>query len=169
MGLEQHVPEFREWLERVVPVAVAVMSEEGDPARQWSTAELIRSLPARIELPPWLDHWHLASMLRVSGAMRYLGRLRVALDAGGEARRRVFIRDVLEEVLNEAGGALPQAELVKRARARAAMSPLAVCLTLRLAPFVRLDRGRWGLSYRDQAGQAHDFAATPPTQRSPAR
>jgi hypothetical protein len=167
VGLEQHVPDFRAWTARVVPAAVAVMREGGEPERQWSTAELIGPVRRKVELPPWLDHWHLASMLRVSGTVRYLGRLRVALDAGGENRRRLFIRDVLEAVLDEAGRALPQAELVRRARARAAMSPLAVCVTLRLPPFVRLADGRWGLTYRDGPGRQQGPAAPPLTLRSP--
>ncbi|MCU0686882.1 MAG: hypothetical protein MUF34_32320, partial [Polyangiaceae bacterium] len=167
VGLEQHVPDFHLWTDRVVPPTVAIMREAGDPSRQWSTAELIGPLAERVALPPWLDHWHLSSMLRVSGAVRYLGRLRVALEAHGERRKRVFIRDALEQVLVEAGQPLPHAELVRRARARAAMSPLAVCVTLRLAPFVRLDGGYWGLLYRDQAGRSEEPAAL--TLRSPNR
>ncbi len=164
VGLEHHVPDFRAWTDRVVPAAVALMRAD-DPGRQWSTAELIRALRGRVELPAWLDHWHLASMLRVSGAVRYLGRLRVALEAGGEGQRRLFIRDALEQVLCEAGQPLPHAELARRARARAAMSPLAVNVTLRLAPFVRLEGGRWGLAYRDRGARAGETMA-PPTLRS---
>ncbi|HEU4535724.1 MAG TPA: hypothetical protein VFS00_16465, partial [Polyangiaceae bacterium] len=161
VGLEQHVPDFRAWTDRVVPVTRAIMREAGDPGRQWSTAELIGPLGQRVALPPWLDHWHLSSMLRVSGAVRYLGRLRVALEAGGEGRRRVFIRDALEQVLVDAGRPLPHAELVRRARARAAMSPLAVCVALRLAPFVRLEGGQWGLLYRDQTSPPEAPASRP--------
>jgi Sigma-70, region 4/Bacterial RNA polymerase, alpha chain C terminal domain len=151
VGLERHVPDFRAWMDRVVPPTIALLREAGDPARQWSTSELIRGLGRQIELPPWLDHWHLASMLRVSGAVRYLGRLCVALDEGGGGRqRRLFIRDALEQVLSEAGEPLPQAEMVERARVRAAMSPAAVSMTLRVPPFVRLPDGRVGLAYRDQ-------------------
>jgi hypothetical protein len=86
VGLKRHFPDFDGWMERLVPAALQVMQER--PAgRQWLVPELHEALCERSLAPDWLGHWHLASLLRSSKQIDYLGRLRVALkDSGHEDR-----------------------------------------------------------------------------------
>jgi hypothetical protein len=150
VGLERHFPDFRMWQERLVPRALEVMRER--PAgRQWLVPEVHALLEERGLVPDWLGHWHLASLLRLSGEVSYLGRLRVALKGSGQDQRLEY-EDVLVEALEQAGTPLAFDELLRRVRERTAISEGAATIMVGAAPFVRLDEERVGLVERDIPG-----------------
>jgi hypothetical protein len=62
-------------------------------------------------VPEWFNHWHLASLLRRSQQVEYLGRLRVALPHGSASAERIHVEDALAEVLETAGAPLELEEL----------------------------------------------------------
>ena len=72
VGHEAHFPDFRAWVAKLAPPAVEVMRRE-PPGREWAAQELLEELREAMELPAWLNAWHLASILRKSGRARYLG------------------------------------------------------------------------------------------------
>jgi hypothetical protein len=114
IGLKKHFPDFDAWQQKSVPVAIEVMS--GRPVgRQWLVPEIHEELELQRLLPDWLGHWHLASLLRLSGQVDYLGRLRVALK-GSEQQERLNFEELLLELLEDAGEPLGFEELLRRAR-----------------------------------------------------
>lgn len=157
VGLPSHVPDFDLWTRRLVPLCVATMLQD-DPARQWSVVELVDLLAERARLPEWLNHWHLASMIRVDGTIRYLGRLRVALDHRDAPEERTYVRDVVLEALRKTGAPMRRDLLYATVTESAACSELAFTSMVLRAPFVPLDEQRIGLIERDLPGGA-DAAA----------
>jgi hypothetical protein len=150
VGLKRHFPEFDAWMERLVPAALEVMKER--PAgRQWLVPEIHEALHERGLVPEWLGHWHLASLLRLSKQVDYLGRLRVAAKESGQEQRLQY-EETLESLLEEAGGPLDFTELLDRARVRTDISDGGAASTVISAPFVRLDDRRIGLVERDIPG-----------------
>lgn len=151
VGLKKHFPDFDDWAERLVPAVVDVMNQL--PAgRQWLVPELHEELRARELLPDWMGHWHLASLLRSSGRVEYLGRLRVALRGGGQQQERLRFEDLFLELLEDAGSPLPFDELLRQARTRSDVREETAKILLNQAPFVRLDEARIGLVERDIPG-----------------
>jgi hypothetical protein len=84
IGVEEHFPDFKRWQAKVVPLALDIIEAKG-PNRQWTCGELLAEMHERANLPEWIGHWHLASLLRRSGKLEYLGYLRFVLPRG--ARR----------------------------------------------------------------------------------
>jgi hypothetical protein len=157
VGLPSHVPDFELWTRRLVPLCVATILQD-DPSRQWSVVELLDQLSERVQLPEWLGHWHLASMIRVDGTLRYLGRLRVALDHRDAPEERTYLRDVALGALRAAGAPMRKDLLYATLTESAACSELAFTTMVLRAPFVPLDDERIGLLERDLPGGA-DAAA----------
>src|SRR6185437_14271893 len=69
VGVAHHFPRFSEWKRRLVPIAIGVMGRRA-PGRRWSHADLFEAVRGEIELPEWLDAWHLGALLRHSGSFR---------------------------------------------------------------------------------------------------
>jgi hypothetical protein len=151
VGLKKHFPDFDLWLEKVVPVVVSVMESSG-PDRQWSCVELIDDIREALEIPEWMNHWHLSSLLRNSNRVTYLGRFRVALPGVAEVGGRVHVRDHLQRILKEAGAPLGTDELLSRAREAMDFQELHARFTMLRAPFLKCDEDTWGLTERDLPG-----------------
>jgi hypothetical protein len=157
VGLKRHFPDFERWMDRLVPAALDVMKDR--PAgRQWLVPEIHDVLCERNLVPEWLGHWHLASLLRLSEKVDYLGRLRVAAKDSGQERRLEY-EDLLEGVLDEAGSPLPFDELLRRARVHTDLAEGGAYSTTLVAPFVRLDETLVGLVDRDIPGGPEAVAA----------
>jgi hypothetical protein len=157
VGLKRHFPDLDDWTARLVPPALEVMQER--PAgRQWLVPELHEALRERGLVPDWLGHWHLASLLRLSGQVDYLGRLRVALKDSGQEDRLQYV-ELLQRIVTEAGAPLPFDELVARARVHTDISADTVTLRVKALPFVRMDESRIGLIDRDIPGGPQAVAA----------
>ncbi len=157
VGLKRHFPDFDAWSERLVPAALEVMQER--PAgRQWLVPEIHEALRERGLVPDWLGHWHLASLLRLSGQVDYLGRLRVTLkDSGVEAR--VQYVELLQGALESAGAPLSFADLLASARQHSDITEATAALRVASPPFVRVDDTRIGLVERDIPGGPKAVAA----------
>lgn len=150
VGLKKHFPDFDLWQQKLVPAALEVMGRL--PAgRQWLVSELHEELDAQGLLPSFLGHWHLASLLRLSGQVDYLGRLRVALRGSGQ-QERLHFEDLFLELLEDAGTPLPFDELLSAARTRTDVREETAKLLLNQAPFARIDKTRIGLVERDVPG-----------------
>lgn len=157
VGLKRHFPDFDGWSQRLVPAALEVMQER--PAgRQWLVPEVHDALRERGLLPDWLGHWHLASLLRLSGQIDYLGRLRVALKDSGQEARLQYV-ELLQGVLESAGAPITFDELVARARLQSDIPEASATLRVAAAPFVRVDDLRIGLVERDIPGGPQAVAA----------
>jgi len=157
VGLKRHFPDFDDWTSRLVPAALEVMQER--PAgRQWLVPEIHDALRERGLLPEWLGHWHLASLLRLSGQVDYLGRLRVALKEGAQEERLQYT-GLLQQVLEFAGTPLAFDELVARARIQSDIPEATATLRVLVPPFVRIDDSRIGLVERDIPGGPQAVAA----------
>jgi hypothetical protein len=157
VGLRRHFPDFDGWSSRLVPAALEVMQER--PAgRQWLVPEIHEALRERGLLPEWLGHWHLASLLRLSGRVDYLGRLRVALKDSGQEERLQYVQ-LLQSILEQAGTPLPFDELLVRARVHTDLLETTAALRVNASPFVRLDDSRIGLVERDIPGGPQAVAA----------
>jgi hypothetical protein len=151
VALPKHVPDFDLWTARLTPLCVAIMRADG-PGRQWSVTELLDEVAEQAQLPEWLGHWHLASMLRLGGRVRYLGRLQVALDHEEAPEERLHVRDVLRETLLEVGEPMPLGPLLEALFATRGGSETAAQMTLLGAPFLQVDAERYGLVERDLPG-----------------
>ncbi|RYZ09241.1 MAG: hypothetical protein EOO73_05630 [Myxococcales bacterium] len=157
VGLKRHFPDFDDWSARLVPAALEVMQER--PAgRQWLVPELHEALRERRLVPDWLGHWQLASLLRLSGRVDYLGRLRVALQDGGQEDRLQYV-ELLQRIVTEAGAPLPFDELLARARVQTGMVEATATLRVNASPFVRIDESLVGLVERDVPGGPQAVAA----------
>lgn len=150
IALPKHVPDFHLWMTRLSPLCISIMREE--PGRQWSVTELLDEASERAQLPDWMGHWHLASMLRHGGQVRYLGRLQVALDEDDAPEERRHVRDLLRELLRDAGGPVPLAALLEKMSALRGGNEHVYRLALLAAPFVQVDVDRYGLLERDLPG-----------------
>lgn len=157
VGLKRHFPDFDDWMARLVPAALDVMQERS-AGRQWLVPELHEALRERGLLPDWLGHWHLASLLRLSGQIDYLGRLRVARKDGGQEDRLQYV-ELLLGIVTEAGAPLPFDELLARARVQTDIPESTATLRIAALPFVRLDESRIGLVQRDIPGGPQAVAA----------
>lgn len=156
VGLKRHFPDFDGWMERLVPTALEIMKER-PIGRQWLVPEIHELLREKGVLPDWLGHWHLASLLRLSGRVDYLGRLRVASkDAGQE---RLQYEALLEQILRQAGSPLNLDGLIALARVQTDVPDASASSTTLTAPFVRLDEARVGLLDRDVPGGPTAVAA----------
>lgn len=155
--LPRHVPDFELWSRRLVPLCIAVMYG-ADPSRQWSVVELLDEIAEQAQVPDWLGHWYLAGMLRLSGKVRYLGRLQVALDHDEAPEERLHTRALLVQLLRDAGAPLYCDELVSKALERLGASEVSLRMRLLQAPFVQIDRARFGLVDRDVPGGADALA-----------
>ncbi|MEZ4329959.1 MAG: DNA-directed RNA polymerase subunit alpha C-terminal domain-containing protein [Polyangiales bacterium] len=149
--LPKHVPDFYLWQRRLVPLCVAVMSA-GDPARQWSTPQLLEEIEDQVQLPEWLGHWHLASMLRLSDAVDYRGRLRVALPSRDGDQARVHVDDAARDALLKHGAPLAHAALLAHLTGTAGASETGATQLLARLPFVRVSDTHVGLAERDLPG-----------------
>jgi hypothetical protein len=164
IGLEKHFPDFDRLVRELVPRAVDVMRREG-PDRQWLASELLAALRASSAVPPWLDRWHMSSLLRRSGKVRYLGRMRVALPDATSSGERVHIHTALVGILRANGGPMHHDELVARLHAMTGTSDLTLKQALQCAPVFRIDEHRHGLLDRDVPGapsalvDARDYVA----------
>jgi hypothetical protein len=132
--------------------------KERPAGRQWLVPEIHDALQEKGVLPNWLGHWHLASLLRVSGQVDYLGRLRVAAKGSGFEERLLF-DEALEQALLDAGKPLSFADLLTRVRQRTDISEQTAALIVKEAPFVRLDDELIGLVERDIPGGPTALAA----------
>lgn len=153
IGLEQHFPDFQSWLAKVPPVVVSLMEATG-PERQYSCMELIDDVREAIELPAWMNHWHLASLLRRSTQVDYLGRLRVALPGVADRGGRVKVREHFVQILREAGGPLPAENVLEAAAKLIDFRDFHGSYVLMHPPFVRIDGNTVGLVERDLPGGA---------------
>jgi hypothetical protein len=161
VALPRHGPDLAGGSARLGPLCAAILRREG-PDRQWSTTELLDLLADEVDLPAWLNPWHLSSMLRSSGEVTALGHLRVALRAvrpGDERDERVFVRELLGEVMREADAPLSEAEILERVRARGAVSDASLRHLLWRPPYIEIAPDRFGLVARDLPGGAEAWTA----------
>jgi hypothetical protein len=151
IGLERHFPEFQRWSEQLVPACLALMAEL--PAgRQWMVIDLHEALQESGAVPDWLGHWHLASLLRRSGRLDYLGRLRVALPSSGQRQQRIHLEDAVLTVLREAKSPLPFEAIARHVREQTDIRDATLSLMLISSPFVQLGEDAYGLIERDVPG-----------------
>jgi hypothetical protein len=158
IGLERHFPDFASWMERLVPAAIQVMEREG-PERQWLAGELLDELREPHDVPEWLTEWHLGGLLRKSGQVRYLGRLRVALLDAADDRGRLQFHDELLRILREHGEPMAREDLIAELRKRTSIRELTVRQCLTRHRFLRCGGDRIGLIERDLPGGADALAA----------
>jgi len=157
VGLRQHFPDFEGWQANLVPRCIEIM-RRGGPTRQWSVLELRDTLADQVEVPVWLGHWHLAGLLRTSGEVQDLGRLRVALPDGQGEIERIHFAEHLVEVLEDARTSLSIEDIAQRARKRTDIPESTLRMALLRRPFVKLDVDLYGLLERDVPGGAEAIA-----------
>jgi superfamily I DNA/RNA helicase/mRNA-degrading endonuclease RelE of RelBE toxin-antitoxin system len=157
VGMEHHFPDFKQWMDRLVPAAIQVMEREA-PERQWLAHELIDELREDMELPTWMTHWHLGSLLRRSGKVRYLGRLRVSLLASSEDQGRVKFHDELLRILRARGEPMVRDELVGELSKKTSVTELTMNMCLSRSQFLRCGDDRIGLLERDLPGGTEALA-----------
>lgn len=144
--LAEQLAGFDDHAERLVPRCEQWMRAHG-PERQWSCEELAAALSHTPDLPDWFGAWPLAAMCARSERVRYVGRLAVVLpEVEGE---RMHVRDILTQTLVDAEGPLEESELRARALRRRGFSDFTLTMMLQRAPFVEVERERWGLRTRD--------------------
>lgn len=153
VGLEQHFPDFRGWMERLAPPALAVLQCE-PPERQWLANEILEELRDSVDLPEWLDHWHLAALLRRSGRLRYLGRNRFALLDAPDEQGRIQYRAELARILREHGEPMVREQVIAELGKRTTAIPSSIISQLARPPFLICDADRVGLLDRDLPGGA---------------
>jgi hypothetical protein len=153
VGLEHHFPDFAAWMKRLVPAAARAMKAKA-PKRQWSAGELMTELRRTSELPEWLTEWHLGSLLRRSGQVRSLGRLRFALKSASEHQEPVFALHELVRILRERGTPILRDQLTSELRKKTSFNEQTVRIYLAHAPFVQCDPELIGLLDRDLPGGA---------------
>ena len=153
VGLEHHFPDFRAWMANVVAAVVEVLQRE-PPERQWLANEILEELRELQDLPEWLDHWHLASLLRMSGKLRYLGRNRFVLPEAPDQQGRIHYHGELTRILREHGGPMGREELLVELRKKTTASSGTVTTSLMRPPFVSCDADRIGLLDRDLPGSS---------------
>jgi superfamily I DNA/RNA helicase len=157
VGMEHHFPDFKEWMARLVPAAIQVMEREA-PERQWLAHELLEELREDLDLPSWLTHWHLGSLLRRSGKVRYLGRLRVSLLASPEDQGRVKFHEELTRILRARGEPMRRDELVRELGKKTSVNELTLNMCLSRSQFLRCGDDRIGLLDRDLPGGTEALA-----------
>ncbi len=151
VALPHHVPGFYRWSSRIVPLCIQIMNRE-DAIRQWTSFELLDELQDVARLPDWLGHWVLASMLRLSGEVKYLGRARVALHNESEETERFYFHTLAKEVLTHAGKPLDKDAISKEIERKASMCEQTLLQFLCRPPFVQVSSDVFGLISRDLPG-----------------
>jgi hypothetical protein len=151
IGLRQHIPDFDAWRARLVPRAVQIVRDV-DPERQWSCTELHDELREEFALPEWLNPFVLAALIKAGTELTYLGRLRVVLPGSKDNADRIYVHELIEQLLRDAAEPLSKDELVTRIRARIGITDLAISQALTRPQFVRVDLDRIGLLDRDVPG-----------------
>lgn len=150
--LPELVPDFLTWRARLGPVVSMLIAEHGED-RQWTTAELLPLLGTVADLPEWMNQHALGSLLKDAPGIAYLGRNVVTLASTG-ATDRSYVLDVVEGVLEAAGGPLAETELKRRVRETRGLSDLTWSMLRMKAPFVLLDDASVGVAPRDVPGGA---------------
>jgi superfamily I DNA/RNA helicase/mRNA-degrading endonuclease RelE of RelBE toxin-antitoxin system len=153
VGLKEHFPDFDEWRKRLTPPVVRIM-EDGGPERQWSCIDLVAELREQLDLPGWLEHWHLSNLLRNNAAVVYLGRLRVALPGVADEAGRIYIHTHLEKLVTDHGEPIEQEDLLRKLRTVTDFNLPNVIGRLLRPPFVKCGPQLWGLLVRDLPGGA---------------
>lgn len=157
IGLEQHFPDFRAWMERLVPRSIDIMQTE-PPERQWLANEILEDLHESMELPEWMSAWHLAALLRKSGRVRYLGRNRFGLLESPDERGRIHYHEELTRILREHGEPMSRDDLIAKLSKKTTARPATVAMFLARPPFIAYDADRIGLGDRDLPGGAEAMA-----------
>jgi len=157
VGVEQHFPDYAGWMERLVPAAIALMEREG-PERQWLAHALREDLAEPMEIPDWLTAVHLASLLRRSGRVTYLGRLRVALLDREDDPARLRYHEEMRRLLLSRGGPMTRDELLSALRSRMTVRELTFAGLLLRPQFLHCDDERIGLTERDLPGGTEALA-----------
>lgn len=148
-GLVEHVGLSREQRASVVRQAERLVLG-GAVGRQWHAGELAEAVTeARPELAGRLNSYSVSALLRESGKLRDLRRMMwghpQATKRHGQGRKRVV--EVLEAVLEEAGGPMRPKDIRRAALRRRGFSG-----TFQMYPcgrVVMLGGGLWGLTGRD--------------------
>lgn len=132
------------------------MEREG-PERQWLAHALREDLAEPMEIPDWLTAAHLASLLRRSGRVTYLGRLRVAL-LDREDGPDPVPRGICRRLLLTRGGPMTRDELLSALRSRMTVRELTFAGLLLRPQFLHCDDERVGLTERDLPGGTEALA-----------
>jgi superfamily I DNA/RNA helicase len=151
VGLEKHFPDFQTWRKKLAPLAIQLIEENG-PERQWSCTDLVASLREELELPAWLEHWHLAAILRRSEGIEYLGRLRVALPGVIADSERIHVDDAARKIIETAGEPVSWESLTRQLRAKLDVTDIALVGLLNRPPFLKVSKRMFGLLARDLPG-----------------
>jgi hypothetical protein len=157
VGLEQHIPEFAEWTARLVPPVIRFMERAG-PERQWSVLELLDAVGGEVEIPPSLTAWNMVALLRRSGGVRYLGRMRFVLPDAPEGRGRIEYREELVRILRLRGAPMSRDELAAELLRRTSATGTTLTSSLLGPPFLRCAPDLYGLRERDLPGGAEALA-----------
>lgn len=151
VGLEKHFPDFQTWRQKLAPLAIQLIEENG-PERQWSCTDLVASLREELELPEWLEHWHLAAILRRSEGIEYLGRLRVALPGVIADSERIHVDDAARKIIEMAGEPVSWEALTRQLRTKLDVTDIALVGLLNRPPFLKVAKRMFGLLARDLPG-----------------
>lgn len=151
VGLEKHFPQFQDWQEKVLRVAIQLIEENG-PERQWSCVDLLPGVREELPLPDWFGHWHLATILRRGEGIEYLGRLRVALPGVIEDSARIHVHEAARGILEAAGEPISWERLANQLRSKLDVSDIALVGLLNRPPFLKVKKRTFGLFSRDLPG-----------------
>lgn len=105
-----------------------------------------------MNLPEWLEHWHLSAILRRCDGIEYLGRLRVALPGVIEDSTRILVHEAAQELLSNAGVPMSWDDLTKQLRSKLDVSDIALVGILNKTPFIKVAKRSYGLVTRDLPG-----------------
>lgn len=151
VGLEQHFPDYATWMRRLVPAAVEIM-ERGAIERQWTAHVLRADLSEVMDVPAWLGVEHIASLLRRSGRVNYLGRLRVKLLGGDRDAARVQCQEEISRLLWQRGEPMTRAALLRALQRKVTVRDSGFSSSIHRPQFLLFDDGRVGLMERDLPG-----------------
>jgi hypothetical protein len=155
-ALPEQIPDWDRWAARLPPVVKAILERHG-PERQWTTSELLPLVAEVADLPAWLNDWALGSLLRNVPEVRYLGRNVIALvDAADE---RVYVRDLVMRILENAGAPVPEDTLLARMQRERGLAEHTWTMFRTRRPLLLFGDGRIGLMPRDVEGGEPAIAA----------